>query len=425
MAVALLGAAAGVVPAHAADVQLLNDGELDIWGREQAAGVVEAAVPTAVNGTLRGSFNVIEYSDRVPGTTSWPLTVVDIANTFRRLTYQRADGTTATLGTSVVGTPSFRTSAGLRYVPTVARIDLTTGGTARVRTDMTARFGLEADIQTARTFPQPALGTTTTDLSVTFRAQTTIALGPHRGSDAFRLAGMSSMFIDARTNDASVLYWKEAGHTLHTQRLTTSTPRGTHLFVTPPVIDVGGFIELWKEPGAAWFPDSPSMRLTLTSLSNVAGRVGIQGWLDHSIAPSDDSLNIWIEWLDAPATLSSGLTMRATFSLTASPPRPAPSPRWNGARDVGGGWAWLPWFGYFSDLGGDWLYHAQHGFLYAVGETSTGLWLWASDLGWMWTRDDLYPFLYRLQGNAWLWYQEDSAAPRWFYNSETAAWESH
>jgi len=103
---------------------------------------------------------------------------------------------------------------------------------------------------------------------------------------------------------------------------------------------------------------------------------------------------------------------------------PVVSP-WSTAVNVGGGWKWLGWFGYFYDDGGDWIYHQQHGWMYTASTSSSSLWFWTSDLGWIWTSSTMHPYFYRSSTGIWLWYQVDSDNPRWFYSTETGLWESH
>jgi hypothetical protein len=96
-----------------------------------------------------------------------------------------------------------------------------------------------------------------------------------------------------------------------------------------------------------------------------------------------------------------------------------------GAVDIGGGWKWLSWFGFFYDAGNGWIYHNEHHWMYAVGTTPASIWLWTPDMGWLWTSESLYPYMYRNQPSAWLWYQQGSTSPRWFNNLTTGQWESH
>ena len=71
-----------------------------------------------------------------------------------------------------------------------------------------------------------------------------------------------------------------------------------------------------------------------------------------------------------------------------------------------------------------WIWHNRHGFFF-VAEPSTpdSIWLFAQDMGWLWTRRTVYPFLFRSSDGAWLWYN-GSTNPRWFRNMSTGTWES-
>lgn len=115
-----------------------------------------------------------------------------------------------------------------------------------------------------------------------------------------------------------------------------------------------------------------------------------------------------------------GVTMDAN-TIT----RPVAGYLWAGAVDLGGGWKWLNWFGYFNTNADPWIRHQQHGWMHVTGTQACGLWLWTADMGYLWTTATLYPTLYRAHDGAWLWYSRDSVNPRWFYNFQTQSWESH
>jgi hypothetical protein len=97
----------------------------------------------------------------------------------------------------------------------------------------------------------------------------------------------------------------------------------------------------------------------------------------------------------------------------------------NGFTDLGGGWRRLTWFGDYVPMGGaGWIWHNKHGFLYVpASSTPQNVWLYAQDMGWLYTGNALYPFLYRASPATWLWYN-GSQNPRWFRNMTTGLWES-
>jgi len=53
----------------------------------------------------------------------------------------------------------------------------------------------------------------------------------------------------------------------------------------------------------------------------------------------------------------------------------------------------------------------------------TSGWFYTTDMGWVYTDSGLYPWLYINQENQWLYYQNGTTAPRWFWNANTGLWE--
>ena len=95
----------------------------------------------------------------------------------------------------------------------------------------------------------------------------------------------------------------------------------------------------------------------------------------------------------------------------------------DGYTDLGGGWRRLTWFGDYIPMG-DWIFHNQHGFWYpAANSTPPDIWFFTQDMGWLWTGNATYPFLYRASDGAWLWYN-GAVNPRWFRNMTAGTWES-
>ena len=295
-------------------------------------GVKEPPLPVFHNGVRMDDevtpgadlFNVIEIFDQTADTSHFPLTWADlVGNTFVRPTYQKAGGPTASLGTSVVGSPSFRTSAGLQYIPSVVKADLSTGGADRIRSEVTALFcDPAANVVRICTFPDPAVGRTVTGLSVRFQCRQEITLDRAlRGNDAFRLLTLSSMFSTSRAFDANVLRYEDPAGVVHTSRLGDATPRDVHLLSRGT--ELGSWFELVKEPGSTWFPDSPSIRVDIRDRRGVPGRLGIQGFLAKTQDENDDSLSVWVEWLDAPEVVPAGKSLGIDFLITATPPAQA------------------------------------------------------------------------------------------------------
>ena len=94
-----------------------------------------------------------------------------------------------------------------------------------------------------------------------------------------------------------------------------------------------------------------------------------------------------------------------------------------GAVSVGSDWLHTDWFGWVMVKDFPWIWKEDLGFLYSVGQSTTGLWLYAHDINdWLWTTQSSYPNLYSSQQQAWLFYQKGSTNPKWFFNYATARW---
>lgn len=71
-----------------------------------------------------------------------------------------------------------------------------------------------------------------------------------------------------------------------------------------------------------------------------------------------------------------------------------------------------------------WIWHGKHGFFYVpANSTPQNVWLFSQDMGWLYTGNTTYPFLFRATDGSWLWYN-GSTNPRWFRNMATGQWES-
>ncbi len=314
-----------VMTTHASDQHFFDNGQFAL--RAADGGVLESAVPIFHNGTLVGGHNhkIVEAFDNVPGSGSFPLTFVDMhANTFLRAVYQKPGGGGAELGTSVVGSASFRTTAGLQFIPTTTRGDVnTTGAFGRYFSQIVGNFGSQASLTTTRSFPDPPIGKTTVGLTVDFTADQNINLatgGVFTGNDRLRMMTVSSMFSTSTVYDADILRYEDANGDIQTLQLTSTTARNAHLLPAPD--ELGSWIELIKSPGSTWSADSPTIRIDLTNTNGM--RLGVQGFLAGTTSPNDDSLSVWLEWLDAPDTISAGTNLGIGVDVVATgdPDRP-------------------------------------------------------------------------------------------------------
>lgn len=96
---------------------------------------------------------------------------------------------------------------------------------------------------------------------------------------------------------------------------------------------------------------------------------------------------------------------------------------WAGAVDLGNGWKYLSWFGYFNTSASPWIYHNSLGWLYPMGTSPDNIWFWdARTNSFLWTSQTEFPYLYSTSYGAWLYYQEWSSNPCYFYNTGTKSW---
>jgi hypothetical protein len=303
------------------DIKFFDNGELALFAKN-LSGIVEPAVPIYFNGGASpiGDHNhqLVEAFDNVPGTGSFPSTFVDIhANTFFRQTYQRTDGSSGSFGTSIVGAPSFRRSDfTFEFLPTVTRGDVFADG-EHYRSGVVGNYGSDATMSSTRRFFEPITGQTIVELDIHFDVVNPIALAmgsPFDANDRTRFLTSSTMFANSSQFDANLIRYEDINGMVQMISLADGTPRGQHLLSTAD--EIGGWFELIKGPGSTWFPDSPTIRVDILERDGL--RLGFQGFLDSSTNPNDDSLSLWLEWLDSPDTLPVS-DYDLSFRITAVP----------------------------------------------------------------------------------------------------------
>ena len=88
--------------------------------------------------------------------------------------------------------------------------------------------------------------------------------------------------------------------------------------------------------------------------------------------------------------------------------------------DLGNGWWRSDWFGAFSVHVNGWIYHADLGWAYAVGDDQEGLWLWTRERGWLWTSEQSWPYLWQHEAANWFYFlkQEGKAGVFFDFSSD-------
>jgi len=294
-------------------------------------------------------FTAINIIDRVPSTSVYPQTYADIvANGYLRATYQNANGTAGSFGSSVITAPSFRrTGNPLTLIPAMSSADVNMtynfptygpgpGGVGFVpttppeRSDFTitghGAYGAFATVNSERDYSaDPVVGSTSVTVDFTFTANQAISL-QQLGNDAFRFITISSMFA-TRTGglyDASSVKVNGTGG-VTTLTLQNTTPKNAYLFASPRPIAVGSKFSVIQDTAATFNPNSPTIEVTINSISGAAGAIGVQGYLTNSADPNDDSLTVWLEWTGAPATIPAATVISGSFTVTAIPASAPPS----------------------------------------------------------------------------------------------------
>lgn len=103
------------------------------------------------------------------------------------------------------------------------------------------------------------------------------------------------------------------------------------------------------------------------------------------------------------------------------------SPMFGDFVDVGGGWSWAPWLGYFfySVSGAQsWIFSEDLGWCFVLGGSvaASNWWVWIHELDdWGWTHAGDFPNLYLANLGTWVWFD---AALRDYYNYTTGTWLS-
>jgi hypothetical protein len=87
-------------------------------------------------------------------------------------------------------------------------------------------------------------------------------------------------------------------------------------------------------------------------------------------------------------------------------------------------WWISPWLGSFYQSPNGWAMHGKLGWVYPVESPTAGIWLWKAGLGWLWTDDGIYPFLYGAGGTGWLYFYGEHEGTRLFYDYGKREWKT-
>ena len=100
--------------------------------------------------------------------------------------------------------------------------------------------------------------------------------------------------------------------------------------------------------------------------------------------------------------------------------------QWSGATAMAEvpGWWESEWFGiYFKSRESGWILHENLGWVYPSPSIGEGLWMWKKGLGWMWTDEGLFPYLYAQETGSWLYFFGDFNQQRLLFDYGLGRWK--
>jgi hypothetical protein len=124
-------------------------------------------------------------------------------------------------------------------------------------------------------------------------------------------------------------------------------------------------------------------------------------------------------YVRAFATNAEGTTLGTIKRFYTQEAASTPEPWWHDTKESAGGWRNSDWLGDFIPYDNGWLYHADLGWVYAIDDGASGLWVWKKNLGWLWTAKGAFPHLYRNDTKEWLYFLATKKGKLYFYNHAT------
>ena len=101
------------------------------------------------------------------------------------------------------------------------------------------------------------------------------------------------------------------------------------------------------------------------------------------------------------------------------------SPAWANAQpSSAANWWTSSWFGsfYMNEVNASWIMDSELGWLYPMASGKSGVWLWKENLGWLWTDEENFPFLYQNSSAGWLYFYGASQDRLLFYHYRDERW---
>ena len=80
------------------------------------------------------------------------------------------------------------------------------------------------------------------------------------------------------------------------------------------------------------------------------------------------------------------------------------------------------WFGSFRMFGNGWGMHQDLGWFHTAKSTNPGLWIWKKGMGWLWTDQGVYPFVFSSDNADWLFFQGQRQGLKLFFDYQSKTW---
>ena len=87
----------------------------------------------------------------------------------------------------------------------------------------------------------------------------------------------------------------------------------------------------------------------------------------------------------------------------------------------GQGWFRSDWFGLFLPANENWVFHQDFEWIYHGPTNQNGIWFWSERIGWSWTREDVWPYLWMNSQSNWTYYfgKKGGQPTFWDYSNQS------
>ena len=85
------------------------------------------------------------------------------------------------------------------------------------------------------------------------------------------------------------------------------------------------------------------------------------------------------------------------------------------------GWFRSDWFGLFLPANQNWVFHQDFEWIYHGATNQNGIWFWSERIGWSWTREDVWPYLWMNNQSNWTYYfgKKGGQPTFWDYSNQS------